>query len=43
MTVLSLQYLVDIIQLLRGRELPFGMDPASGMPFDKRSRPEELE
>lgn len=43
MTVLSLQYLVDIIQLLRGRELPFGMEPASGMPFDKRPRPEELE
>jgi len=43
MTVLSLQYLVDIIQLLRGRDLPFGMEPAPGMPFDRRLRPEELE
>jgi len=43
MTVLSLQYIVDIIELVRGRSPPFGMEPAPGMPFDKRPRPEELE
>jgi len=41
--VLTLQYLVDIIGLLTGREMPFGMEPAEGMPFAKHPHPEELE
>jgi len=42
-SVLGLQYVADIIQLLTGREPPFGMEPAVGMPFDRHPHPEELE
>ena len=41
--LLTAQYAVDIYCVLTGREMPFGMDPATGMPFDAHPHPEELE